>query len=219
MKGLGRLVLLGSLIALLMPGMALAVPTPYNFYNVDGDTVPDAVVWAEKLAGSPFQYNYYVQNIAFDPDPTASLDGGMPDIAYLDIELWDPALTWGWDTTDTANVGVTSIGIGAPIFMDPFGGVIAPGIVRVSFESGFSAGTRSVDFWLVSSLDEGLVEATLGDHGETSTSDVIGSFVAPGDHQATDPVPEPGTLLLIGTGLLGAAGFRRLRKKTKRLLQ
>lgn len=45
----------------------------------------------------------------------------------------------------------------------------------------------------------------------TLYSDWVGPV--PDENYFGDPVPEPGTLILVGTGLLGLAGFRRWRKK------
>ena len=49
--------------------------------------------------------------------------------------------------------------------------------------------------------------------GEAQGGLYTGIVLPEADPNIVGPVPEPGTLILVGTGLLGLAGFRRWRKK------
>ena len=80
----------------------------------------------------------------------------------------------------------------------------------------------------------GLVSATQPDNhnpGTTNTGGTPGKPVEPGDPgdpivgqpnpgepQPGEPIPEPGTMLLLGTGLAGAAVYHRRRQRRKNAL-
>jgi len=85
-------------------------------------------------------------------------------------------------------------------------------------QSGSSGGTGAARNAGGSSTGSGGTSGTgePGATGEPSTGNQSGGGSNPGSGgQAGSPVPEPGTLLLFGTGLAGLAGasFRRRRRK------
>jgi hypothetical protein len=100
-------------------------------------------------------------------------------------------------------------------------GIMWPGLFVVSFvdddnPDGIGQGQRSDTFTFESIYAPGPVEFELWDDGESSSERVLSSLTAPGNHGAENPVPEPATLLLLGSGLLGLAGYRIRGKKAKK---
>jgi len=67
------------------------------------------------------------------------------------------------------------------------------------------AGIYTLEYRVANALDSEFDSYALFDAAETGSGDPPG-----------DPVPEPGTLLLIGTGLAGLAGYGKLRRSRKK---
>ena len=81
---------------------------------------------------------------------------------------------------------------------------------------GLSQGEFSQPFFIKTVYGPGDALATLQDTGEYISEDVSSGLIAPGGGNDTDPVPEPGTLLLLGSGFLGAGGMHFLRRKLRK---
>jgi hypothetical protein len=217
MKGLYKHFLLAVAVVLLLPGLALS--EPFYFYNNNDVNDLGAIINVETdydAAEELFTYTYSVENVAFDPN-----QDGLDVISWLYIPLYDPAIDefgvdFGYAPPDVDEVAIDDFYVDPAPILDPFGNLLAPGYLVVDFADSFSSGNTSATFWLQSELDEGLVTATLYDSNESTSSSLITALSAPGDHHATDPVPEPGTLLLLGSGLLGLAGLRFSRKRSNK---
>jgi hypothetical protein len=212
MKQIFKGCLILAVISMFLPALAGAVPYNfYNYYNSETDNSLGAIVDVTVTTDGTYNtYAYSVQNVYFDPDQDN--DGGPADpITRFEFYLSDPALISG-SYTGTGDVAVARIGYTIPP-LEPAPGFILPGFFQVYFTRGINAGETSDTFYLTSVYNEGAVEATLWDDGESSSQDVVGALTAPGNNAGSDPVPEPATLLLLGSGLLGMAGYRIRRGK------
>jgi choice-of-anchor A domain-containing protein len=67
-------------------------------------------------------------------------------------------------------------------------------------------------------IDGTVIAATIGDIGEAHNIEFDGTLpTPPPTNQSAPPVPEPGTLMLVGSGILSVAGAVRRRKKVSAL--
>lgn len=143
------------------------------------------------LGGGLWQYDYTLSNLS------GPGYGGLYDAFFF----FDPAFTMsiaalpgGWD-------GFGGNGFGEVYAMDPAGSDdILPGASLGGFSFIFDAPVGSIDF-----------EALF-----TNPFDPLNPEVAPGvtvQANAAAPVPEPSTMLLVVTGVIGLAAFRMVKSE------
>jgi hypothetical protein len=196
MKKVTRFLFLGAIAFFLLVGPAIATPVTYDFFYPPNDTL-----WARLTANAPtydvganlYSYSYTLQN----------LGSTGQSIHMLDIQI---------GTTDnlTFNLGAS---VGEPMLI----GIQykADNFVRIVFQA-LVPGEISPIFGFTTDLAPGEGWATVHNSSQTDTDYCVATALVSYDGGAgSDPVPEPSTLLLIGSGLLGMAGakgFRRSRK-------
>jgi hypothetical protein len=201
----------------------------YTFLDEDGEygAYVRAQVFAEEDPMSPFsdgvgtyykyKYRYQVDNTGL----TGSDDfSPIDDIGWLEFK-GAPYLDFGTDS-GTGDVAV-SLTEGTKWDDDNLLNNFVFEKFQFDFSGGLQAGEISDWFWITSWFanaqltelsDMGFTMplAKLQDGGQTATGDITSDLLVPSGSAET-AVPEPATLLLLGSGLLTVACLRRKRNK------
>jgi hypothetical protein len=214
MKKMLNRTFLGAIIFLLSTGLSIAAPIHYEFNFLNNDSSIGAVLYldlyspgdtavADPLESATlYTYVYSLENVAFDPD----VSGNLPPIHFINFDaILSPTIdTYGfYPSGDKGSFPMPSLGYddSTDTMSVWFGG------------AGLLVGQTSQEWYLQSTYEPGEGFASVVDNGEFIDGTLTSALVTPGGGAQTDPVPEPGTLLLLGSGLLAAGGYRKLRSK------
>ena len=126
----------------------------------------------------------------------------------FDINAGEMAWNTGW-SIDQNTGGTWSEGIGSMTesYTYSFDWDLNPGIYTLTMTNDFGDGLD--DNGLVRLIVNG--ETLLNEYGRVFTYSYSFDFTVPEDN-SSPPVPEPATILLLGSGLAGLAFYRRKRK-------
>lgn len=166
--------------------------------------------------------------------PSGATAGTRPDSGYgssnaltmflrfspVALPVQSASLTFTFVDLDLNGVNDPSLFFETVRFFDQNGVALTPlittngqtGSIPLAFLVSGNSTTQTIFFPDVSSIVQNpfYVQLNFGSQWNQKGTNTVENLTAT---LATTPVPEPGTILLLGTGLLGMAGLRRRRQK------
>jgi len=135
---------------------------------------------------------------------------GLAGSGFVGFPLTPPP---GWAMSKSGNfsyfnLGAASSGVETGI------GAGGQRVFQFSFMGTFNPATLALFLdGQAGALSEGDEESGTGDNGDTGEGDVTGNALDEEPEVPTTVTPEPGTMLLLGTGLAGVAAMLRRRRE------
>ncbi len=211
-----KVFLIFALAIFFISANANADPITYGFYNITNNNPSDAAIGEAQLfvdvsgAGSQATFHFYntgpvasiISEIYFDDGSLLSIasiiNAPAPAVVLFQQDANPPDLPGGNSITPQFNV--TAGFLAEAVNPEPQYGVGPGEWVEIIFQLQNGKTLNDV----LDDLNDGSLR--IGIHVKSFASGGSESFV-------NTPIPEPATMLLLGSGLLGLAGFARRRFK------